>query len=93
MLFPLVPVSGQIFLTFVVGGMCAGAVVLSASHLPTLLAFLLAASLPMAARFFSEGTVADGALGGMIAVFGGALSLAGANLNGVSATPCGCASS
>jgi signal transduction histidine kinase len=80
-LFPLVPVSGQIFLTFVVGGMCAGAVVLSASHLPTLLAFLLAASLPMAARFFSEGTVADGALGGMIVVFAAALSLAGAHLN------------
>ncbi len=35
----------------------------------------------MAARFFSEGTVADGALGGMIVVFAGALSLAGAHLN------------
>ncbi len=54
-LFPLVLVSEQIFLTFVVGGMCAGAVVLSASHLPTLLAFLLAASLPDGCPFLQRG--------------------------------------
>ncbi len=80
-LFPVVPVSGQIFLTFVIGGMCAGTVVLNASHLPTLLAFLLSASLPMAVRFFAEGTAADTALGVMIVVFATALSLAGAHLN------------
>jgi signal transduction histidine kinase len=77
----MVPVSGQIFLTFVIGGMCAGAVVLSASHLPTLLAFLLSASLPVAGRFLSEGTATDSALGAMIGVFALALSLAGARLN------------
>jgi signal transduction histidine kinase/CheY-like chemotaxis protein len=81
LLFPIVPTSGQIFLTFVIGGMCAGAVVLSASHLPTLLAFLLSASLPMAVRFLVEGTVADSALGAMVVVFATALSLAGAHLN------------
>jgi len=81
LLFPIVPTSGQIFLTFVIGGMCAGTVVLNASHLPTLLAFLLSASLPMAARFFAEGTAADSALGAMIVVFATALSLAGAHLN------------
>jgi signal transduction histidine kinase len=81
LLFPVVPVIGQIFLTFVIGGMCAGAVVLSASHLPTLLAFLLSASLPMAVRFLSEGTVTDSALGAMILVFAAALSLAGGHLN------------
>jgi len=81
LLFPIVPISGQIFLTFVIGGMCAGAVVLNASHLPTLLAFLLSASLPMAVRFFAEGTAADSALGAMIVIFAGALSLAGAHLN------------
>ena len=80
-LLPMVPVSGQIFLTFVIGGMCAGAVVLSASHLPTLLAFLLSASLPVAGRFLSEGTATDNALGAMIGVFALALSLAGARLN------------
>ena len=81
LLFPIVPISGQIFLTFVIGGMCAGTVVLNASHLPTLLAFLLSASLPMAIRFFAEGTTADSALGVMIVVFATALSLAGAHLN------------
>jgi signal transduction histidine kinase/CheY-like chemotaxis protein len=80
-LLPIVPVSGQIFLTFVIGGMCAGAVVLSASHLPTLLAFLLSASLPVACRFLSEGGAADSALGAMVGVFAVALSLAGAHLN------------
>jgi signal transduction histidine kinase len=81
LLFPIVPTSGQIFLTFVIGGMCAGAVVLNASYLPTVLAFLLSASLPMAVRFFAEGTAADSALGAMIVVFATALSLAGALLN------------
>jgi signal transduction histidine kinase len=81
LMFPIVPTSGQIFLTFVIGGMCAGTVVLNASHLPTLLAFLLPASLPMAVRFFAEGTAADSALGAMIVVFATALSLAGAHLN------------
>jgi signal transduction histidine kinase len=82
-LLPIVPISGQIFLTFVIGCMCAGAVVLSASHLPTLLAFLLSASLPVAGHFITHGTAADGALGAMIIVFAAALSLAGARLNQV----------
>ena len=38
LLFSAVPVFAQIFLTIVIGGMCAGAVVMSAMHLPTLLA-------------------------------------------------------
>jgi len=82
-LLPIVPVSGQIFLTFVIGGMCAGAVVLSASHLSSLLAFLLSASVPVAGHFIAEGTAADSALGAMIIVFAAALSLAGAHLNRV----------
>src|SRR5262245_4938787 len=80
-LLSFAPPLGQIFLTFVVGGMCAGAVVLSASHLPTLVAFLLAASIPMAARFIYEGTVTGYALGAMILVFAAAVSVAGAHLN------------
>ncbi len=80
-LLPIVPASGQIFLTFVIGGMCAGAAVLSASHLPSLLAFLLSASVPVAGHFIAEGTAADSALGAMIIVFAVALSLAGVHLN------------
>jgi signal transduction histidine kinase len=75
------PVLGQIFLTFVIGGMCAGAVVLSASHVPSLLAFLLSASLPMAILFLGQETRTATALGTMILVFAAALSLAGLHLN------------
>ena len=81
LLFPIVPASGQMFLAFVIGGMCTGAVVLSAPHLPTLLAFLLSGSLPMAGLFFARATAADAALAVMIVVFAVALSLAGAHLN------------
>jgi signal transduction histidine kinase/CheY-like chemotaxis protein len=81
LLFPVIPVVGKIFLTILIGGMCAGAVVVNASHLPTLLAFLLSASLPMAVRFFAEGSTADDVLGGMIVVFAAALVLAGRHLN------------
>jgi len=80
-LFATVPSLGQIFLTFVIGGMCAGSVVLSAPHLPTLLAFLFAASLPVAGRFLYENSTTGNALGIMILVFATALSLAGAHLN------------
>jgi signal transduction histidine kinase len=80
-LFPITPVHGQIFLTFVIGGMCAGAVVISASHLPSLLAFLLSASLPMAVLFLGQETRMAAGLGTMILVFAAALSLAGLHLN------------
>jgi signal transduction histidine kinase len=81
LLFPTLPASGQMFLAFVIGGMCTGAAVLSAPHLPTLLAFLLSGSLPMALLFFARARAADAALGTMIIVFAAALSLAGAHLN------------
>jgi signal transduction histidine kinase len=80
-MFPTVPVLGQIFLTLVIGGMCAGAVVVSASHLLSLVAFLLPASLPLAVLFFCEGSMAGRALGAMIVVFAVALSLGGRQLN------------
>lgn len=80
-LFPALPALGQMFLTLVIGGMCAGAVVTSSPHLPTFLAFLLSATLPMAALFFSQGTAAGTALGAMVLVFAAALSLAGRHVN------------
>jgi signal transduction histidine kinase len=80
-LFPILPDVGKIFLTIVLGGMCAGTVVLNASHLPTLLAFLLSTSLPVAARFFIQGSAADSALGAMVVVFAAALTMAGKHLN------------
>jgi signal transduction histidine kinase len=80
-LLPAVPGFGQTFFVSVLGGMCAGGVVLSVPHLPTLLAFLLSASLPVAFRLFATGSMADTALAAMIVVFAVALSLAGTHLN------------
>jgi signal transduction histidine kinase len=80
-LFPVVPLPGKIFLATVIAGMCSGAAVVSASHLPTLLAFILSASLPMAVRFLAAGEPADAALGAMVLVFAAALILAGQQLN------------
>jgi signal transduction histidine kinase len=81
LLFTVLPVPGQMFLTVVIGGMCAGAVVTSASHLPTALAFLLSASLPFALLFFCQGTMTGGALGAMILVFAAALSAGARHFN------------
>ena len=80
-LFPFIPPLAQAFLTIVIGGMCAGSVVLSGPHLPTLLAFVLPACLPMAARFLAAGTPIDRALGAMIVVFVAAMTFAGRHLN------------
>ena len=80
-MFATVPNPAQLFLLIVIGGMCAGAVVISASHLPTLLAFLLTATLPMSARFFGAGSATTDVLGAMIVVFAAALALAGRQLN------------
>jgi signal transduction histidine kinase len=80
-LFPFIPPLAQAFLAMVIGGMCAGSVVLSGPHLPTLLAFLLPACTPMAARFLAEGTPIDSSLGAMIVVFVAAMIFAGRHLN------------
>jgi signal transduction histidine kinase/CheY-like chemotaxis protein len=50
---------------------------MSASHLPSLLAFLLPNGLPMALLFFARGSTTDSVLAAMIVVFVVALSLAG----------------
>ncbi|MBV9290656.1 MAG: response regulator [Hyphomicrobiales bacterium] len=76
-LFPVLPPLAQLFLIIVMGGMCAGALAISASHLPSLLAFLLATGLPMALRFFAQGSTRDSVLAAMIVVFVAALSLGG----------------
>ena len=80
LLLPPQPVQ-QAFVVLTIGGMCAGAVVVHSSHFPTLLSFVLAATVPLAARFILEGTASDVGLAGMMLVFAGALSVAGYNLN------------
>src|SRR4051812_47025407 len=44
----------QLFLAFVVGGMCAGATTVNAAHFPTAAAFILPASLPLVIGLLEE---------------------------------------
>jgi signal transduction histidine kinase len=65
----------QLFFAFVIGGMCAGATAFNSAHAPTVLAFILPASVPLAARFLSEGSTPLGVSGLMTLVFAVALSV------------------
>jgi signal transduction histidine kinase len=71
----------EVVVCLTIAGMCAGAVVVHSTHLATLLAFLLPAGLPIAARFLMKGTAPDAALAGMMLVFVLALCFAGYNFN------------
>jgi signal transduction histidine kinase/CheY-like chemotaxis protein len=81
LLSPLVPAAAEAFLIVVLCGMCAGAIAVSIAHLPTLLAFVLAALLPMAVRFAGEGSLEGHALAALTIVFVAALALGGRHLN------------
>ncbi len=70
-------VGGQLVVAFVIGGMCAGSVTTSATYLPSLAAFVLSASLPLAARLLSEGTHEALVMGWTGLVFAGALLFTG----------------
>jgi signal transduction histidine kinase len=75
LLFPVVPHLGQVLLAIVIGSMCTGAVVLNASHLPTVMTFVSGACLPLAIRFAAQMTVLGGALAIMIIVFVAAIAV------------------
>ena len=66
----------QLFLALVIGGMCAGTTAVNSAHLPTVLAFIVPASLPLAACFLVEGSAPRIVSAVMILVFAAALSLA-----------------
>ena len=59
----------QLFWAFLIAGMCAGAVALHYAHLPSALAFLCPAGLPLALRFALEGGERRTAAAAMIGVF------------------------
>ena len=67
----------QLFLAFVIGGMCAGAVTVSSAHFASLAAFVLPASLPLAARFIAEGDRLHAAMGAMALIFAAAMLVIG----------------
>lgn len=69
------PLLERMFLAFVVGGMCAGAVSAHSTHFQTAVAFVAAACLPLAARFFAEASLTYAAMAVMLLVFVVALSL------------------
>ncbi|WP_270935824.1 response regulator [Falsiroseomonas oryzae] len=68
--------AAQLFWVFVVGGMCAGAVALHYAHLPIVIAFILPAGLPIAARFALAGPGRGPVAAAMILVFLAALAAA-----------------
>jgi signal transduction histidine kinase len=63
----------QLVWVFLIAGMCAGAASLHYAHLPSALAFVLPAGLPLAARFALEGVGYRAAAAAMIVVFLAAL--------------------
>jgi signal transduction histidine kinase len=65
----------QLFFALVVGGMCAGTTSVNSAHLPTVLAYILPASLPLAGSFLAEGSTPRIVSALMILVFAAALSL------------------
>ena len=67
----------QLFWAFLIGGMCAGAAALHHAHLPTAVAFILPACLPLAVRFALEGSTHRAAAAAMIAMFLAALVVTG----------------
>lgn len=65
----------QLFLAFIIGGLCAGAVTVNSAHLASVLGFVWPATMPLAWRFFLQGSALDVASGGMTVVFAFALTL------------------
>ena len=59
----------QLFWVFLIGGMCAGAAALHAAHLPTVIGFIMPASLPTAIRLAADGSQQGVAGAAMIVVF------------------------
>lgn len=76
----------QVFVAFVVGGMAAGAAAGLAYSLPTYFGFLLPSILPLAARFFMEGTPDHVVMGAMVLIFALALSIFARNQHAVLTT-------
>lgn len=80
LLFPGNPLY-QLFLAFVVGGMCAGAVTVNSSYFPSLAAFVLPAAIPLAARFMVQADKLHLAMATMTLVFAAALLFIGRRFN------------
>jgi signal transduction histidine kinase/CheY-like chemotaxis protein len=71
----------QIFLVFVIGGMSAGALVSLAYHLPTYIAYVFSAVMPLSSILMLDGRAVHLAMGGMLVVFVAALTFAAHHFN------------
>lgn len=69
LLFTPGSVPHQTFLTFVIGGMSAGAVTTLSANFRVVLAYLIPGLLPLTVRLFGEGGQLHVAMGGMVGLF------------------------
>jgi signal transduction histidine kinase/CheY-like chemotaxis protein len=71
----------QTFLAFVVGGMCAGALVSLSHYLPAFIAYVYSSVLPLAGGFLADGRTVYVAMGCMTVVFAAAVTFAAHHFN------------
>ena len=71
----------QTFLAFVIGGMCAGALVSLSYYLPAFIAYVYFSALPLAAGFLLDGGKLYVAMGCMVVVFVAAVTFAAHHFN------------
>jgi hypothetical protein len=71
----------QTFLAFVIGGMCAGALVSLSYYLPAFIAYVYCSALPLAAGFLLDGGKLYVAMGCMVVVFVAAVTFAAHHFN------------
>ena len=71
----------QTFLAFVIGGMCAGALVSLSYYLPAFIGYVYFSVLPLAGSFLADGRVVYMAMGCMILVFAAAVTFAAYHFN------------
>jgi len=71
----------QTFLAFVIGGMCAGALVSLSYYLPAFIAYVYFSALPLAAGFLLDGGKLSVAMGCMAIVFVAAVTFAAHHFN------------
>jgi signal transduction histidine kinase/ActR/RegA family two-component response regulator len=66
----------QLFLSFVIGGMCAGTTTVNSAHFPSVFAFILPSTLPLAVAFLAQSSTPRLVPALMIVIFASALCLA-----------------
>jgi signal transduction histidine kinase len=81
--FVFFPNSGpeQVFLSLLIGGLCAATVAINGSYIPSVLAFIFPATVPLAVRFAMIGAPVDYALCYIVLAFTMAITIAGRNAN------------